>query len=154
MEKEGTIYDLMDVEHAYAPPYSSAKDPVNMAGFVADNILNKTLQVEQWDIFENNYQQTPNAVLIDVRDPDEFACGAMNGAINIPVDTLRSKLNELPKDAPIFVYCAIGLRGYLAQRILLQNGFKQVSNLSGGYTLWNTCKSEQKLTAETIQKRT
>ncbi|HNM32253.1 MAG TPA: FAD-dependent oxidoreductase, partial [Chitinophagales bacterium] len=133
IKNKGTIYDLMDVEHAYAPPYSSAKDPVNMAGFVADNILNKTLQVEQWDIFENNYQQTPNAVLIDVRDPDEFACGAMNGAINIPVDTLRSKLNELPKDAPIFVYCAIGLRGYLAQRILLQNGFKQVSNLSGGY---------------------
>ncbi len=154
IKNRGTIYDLMDVEHAYAPPYSSAKDPVNMAGFVAENILHELFMVEQWDIFENNYQQTPNAVLIDVRNPDEFACGAMNGAINIPVDTLRSKLNELPKDAPIFVYCAIGLRGYLAQRILLQNGFKQVSNLSGGYTLWNTCKSEQKLTAKTIQKRT
>jgi NADPH-dependent 2,4-dienoyl-CoA reductase/sulfur reductase-like enzyme/rhodanese-related sulfurtransferase len=143
IKNKGTIYDLMEVEHAYAPPYSSAKDPVNMAGFVADNIINKTLRVEQWDIFETKFRQTPNAILIDVRNPDEFAGGAIEGAINIPIDILRSKISELQKDAPIFVYCAIGLRGYLAQRILLQNGFTQVSNLSGGYTLWNTCKIEQ-----------
>lgn len=150
IKNKGTIYDLMEVEHAYAPPYSSAKDPVNMAGFVADNIINKTLRVEQWDIFEAKFRQTPNAILIDVRNPDEFASGAIEGAINIPIDTLRSKISELQKDAPIFVYCAIGLRGYLAQRILLQNGFMQVSNLSGGYILWNTCKIEQELSNKSV----
>lgn len=145
IKNNGTIYDLTELEHAYAPPYSSAKDPVNMAGFVAENILHNLLKAEQWDTFEAQYKASPNAILIDVRNPDEYACGAIEGAVNIPVDTLRDNLENIAKDKTIFIYCAIGLRGYLSQRILVQNGFKNVINLSGGYNLWNTCKIETQL---------
>jgi rhodanese-related sulfurtransferase len=77
----------------------------------------------------------------------------MEGSINIPLDTLRSNLNNIPKDKTIFVYCAVGLRGYLAQRILLQNGYKNVINLSGGYNLWNVCKTELQLSEKNIQHK-
>lgn len=134
----GTVYDLMELEHAYAPPYSSAKDPVNMAGFVADNILSGRVQTVTW---RDALLQDPDTVKVDVRTPDEYGLGTIPGFRNIPVDTLRERLNELPKDKPIVVTCAVGLRGYLAARILLQNGYTQVYNLSGGYKTWNaaTC---------------
>jgi NADPH-dependent 2,4-dienoyl-CoA reductase/sulfur reductase-like enzyme/rhodanese-related sulfurtransferase len=153
IKNNGTIYDLTELEHAYAPPYSSAKDPVNMAGFVAENILNGILNVEQWDGFETTFAADGNAMMIDVRNPDEVMSGAMEGSINIPLDTLRSNLNNIPKDKTIFVYCAVGLRGYLAQRILLQNGYKNVINLSGGYNLWNVCKTELQLSEKNIQHK-
>ena len=139
--KQGkTIYDLIEFEHAYAPPYSSAKDPVNMAGFVAENILLDRLRVFYWDKIE---QLNPGDLLIDVRREDEFEAGNIAGAINIPVDELRNRLAEIPIAKNIYIYCEAGLRGYLAQRILRQNGYNKVANLSGGYYLWKSCTDEQ-----------
>ncbi len=137
-----TIYDMMEFEHSYAPPYSSAKDPVNMAGFVADNIITERLNVFYWNQFD---QITADDLLIDVRRVDEFEAGHIDHAINIPVDELRNRLDEIPANKKLFIYCEAGLRGYLAQRILRQNGFEKVWNLSGGYILWNGCTSEAKL---------
>ena len=134
IKRNGTIYDLTVLEHAYAPPYSSAKDPVNIAGFVAENILNKLVQTIQW----HELKDLPDDVVkIDVRTPDEIkSTGAMPGFINIPVDELRDRMQEIPKDKPIILTCAIGLRGYIAYRILTQNGYADVRNLSGGYRTW------------------
>ncbi|WP_300698958.1 FAD-dependent oxidoreductase [uncultured Bacteroides sp.] len=130
----GTIRDLMELEHAYAPPYSSAKDPVNMAGFVADNVLAGRVRLIQW---REVAELSADTVRIDVRTPDEYRLGSIPGFINIPVDELREHLDELPKEKPIVVTCAVGLRGYLAYRILVQNGFTNVRNLSGGYKTWS-----------------
>lgn len=141
-----TIYDLAAFEHAYAPPYSSAKDPVNMAGFVAENILLERLKVFYWDELKNSSADT---VLIDVRSHAEYKRGKIDAAVNIPLDEIRNRLNEIPKDKHIYIYCEAGLRGYLAQRILKQNGFQRVSNLSGGYKLWHVCELEKSL-SETL----
>ena len=134
IQNQGTVADLMELEHAYAPPYSSAKDPVNMAGFVADNILKKRVETILW----SDVASLPaDAVKIDVRTPAEYELGTIPGFVNIPVDELRGRLAELPKDRLIVVTCAIGLRGYLAYRILKQHGFTNVKNLSGGYKTWS-----------------
>lgn len=134
IQRGGTVHDLAELEHAYAPSYSSAKDPVNMAGFVAENILNKKSQIIQW----RELAELPaDTIRIDVRTHDEYKLGTIPGFINIPVDELREHLDELPKEKPIVVTCAVGLRGYLAYRILVQNGFKHVRNLSGGYKTWS-----------------
>lgn len=134
IQRGGTVHDLAELEHAYAPPYSSAKDPVNMAGFVAENILNKKSRIIQW----RELAKLPaDTIRIDVRTHDEYKLGTIPGFINIPVDELREHLDELPKEKPIVVTCAVGLRGYLAYRILVQNGFKHVRNLSGGYKTWS-----------------
>lgn len=134
IQNQGTVADLMELEHAYAPPYSSAKDPVNMAGFVADNILKKRVETILW----SDVASLPaDAVKIDVRTPAEYELGTIPGFVNIPVDELRGRLAELPKDRLIVVTCAIGLRGYLAYRILKQHGFTHVKNLSGGYKTWS-----------------
>lgn len=135
IQHEDTIYDLMELEHAYAPPYAAAKDPVNMAGFVADNILKDRVRIITWRDID---KLEADVVKIDVRTKDEYSLGTIPGFINIPVDELREHLDELPKDKPIVVTCAVGLRGYLAYRILVQNGFKNVRNLSGGYKTWST----------------
>jgi NADPH-dependent 2,4-dienoyl-CoA reductase/sulfur reductase-like enzyme/rhodanese-related sulfurtransferase len=141
--KQGkTVYDLIEFEHAYAPPYSSAKDPVNMAGFVAENILLDRLRVFYWNDLD---QLQPDDLLIDVRRKDEFEAGNIEGAINIPVDELRNRLHEIPSNKTLYIYCEAGLRGYLAQRILRQNGYEAVANLSGGYYLWNACTKEMRL---------
>jgi rhodanese-related sulfurtransferase len=87
-------------------------------------------------------------ILLDVRTPEEYKAGHIAGAINIPVDELRCRLNELPKNKAIYIYCQIGLRGYLASRILLQSGFEKVVNLSGGYRLWDACTKEKEETIE------
>ncbi len=142
IQRGSTIYELTAFEHAYAPPYSSAKDPVNMAGFVAENILQKRLVVVPWTSTGN---LTETDILLDVRDPHEYAEAHIPGAVNIPVDQLRSRLEELDREKNIYVYCQIGLRGYLAQRILVQNDFTQVFNLSGGFKLWNACHTEASL---------
>ena len=138
IERQGTIYDLTELEHAYAPPYSSAKDPVNMAGFVAENILTGKSRIISWREIANLSDDT---VRIDVRTKAEYELGTIPGFINIPVDELREHLDELPKEKPIVVTCAVGLRGYLAYRILTQNGFKDVRNLSGGYKTWSVANA-------------
>ncbi|MBL7782087.1 MAG: FAD-dependent oxidoreductase [Saprospiraceae bacterium] len=142
IQRKGSIYELTEFEHAYAPPYSSAKDPINMAGFVAENIMLGKTQVFYW----NEVQELPdNAVLLDVRTQEEFSHGYIPGALHIPVDELRQNLDQLPTGKTIYVYCQSGLRAYLAQRILLQNGFEHVLNLSGGYQLWHACVQEQEV---------
>lgn len=139
----GTIYDLTEFEHAYAPPYSSAKDPVNIAGFVADNILQQKHRIFYW----NELNELPaTALLLDVRNPDEYEAGAIDGALNIPLDELRGRLAELPATQDIYLYCEGGQRGYLAQRILMQYGYDRVRNLSGGYKLWKNCTNETNTT--------
>jgi NADPH-dependent 2,4-dienoyl-CoA reductase/sulfur reductase-like enzyme/rhodanese-related sulfurtransferase len=133
IQQKRTIHDLIAFEHAYAPPYSSAKDPVNIAGMVAENILLNRMKPCYW-------HEIPSQVtLIDVRLPEEYHAGHIPGAINIPLDQIRKHLQELPQDTYIYLYCEVGLRGYLAQRILLQNGFTKVLNLSGGYKTWKIC---------------
>lgn len=129
-----TVDTLTDLELAYAPPYGSAKDPVNMLGFVAQNDLQGlTPEVTPEHL---NEELTNGAVLLDVRQPEETDCGTIPGAITIPLPELRTRLAELPADKKIILtYCKVGLRGYVAQRILAQNGF-QVANLTGGYTSW------------------
>ena len=140
IKRNGTIYELAEFEHAYAPPYSSAKDPVNIVGFVAENILQGRLSVFYWNELEKIGE---GDLLIDVRSAEEYMAGNIDKAVNIPVDEIRSRLDEIPADSNIFIYCEAGLRGYLAQRILKQNGYKNVFNLSGGYKLWKDCFNEQ-----------
>ena len=141
IQRGGTVYDLTELEHAYAPPYSSAKDPVNMAGFVAENILKGKSKIIQW----RELAELPaDTIRIDVRTRDDHNLGSIPGFINIPVDELREHLDELPKDKLIVVSCAVGLRGYLAYRILVQNGFKNVRNLSGGYKTWSVATAPVK----------
>lgn len=139
IQRGSTIYELAEFEHAYAPPFSSAKDPVNMAGFVAENILQKRLFVVDWN---KANELGENDVLIDVRNESEYNNGHIAGAKNISVDELRERLKEIPKDKNIYIYCQIGLRGYLAQRILMQNGFENVKNIGGGYKLYKSCYDE------------
>lgn len=143
IKNKGTIYDLIEFEHAYAPPYSSAKDPVNMAGFIAENILTDRLNIFYWNDLGDG---DDNSYLLDVRTVREFEAGHIEGAVNIPVDEIRDRLNEIPAGKRIDIYCEAGLRGYLASRILRQNGFNEVFNLSGGYVLWNACTRETALT--------
>ncbi len=138
--KNGTIYDLQEIEHAYAPPYSSAKDPVNQAGFVAENILMDRLKVMTWREVSN--LDATNICLLDVRTPEEHELGTIEGSVNIEVDQLRERFNEVPRDKKVIVYCGVGIRGYIAARILMQNGFTEVYNLSGGYKTYEhtVCK--------------
>ena len=128
---------LGELELAYAPPYSSAKDPVNFAGFVAEDILTGKSDVVYADAIPADAQ------VIDVREPDEHELGAIPGAVNIPLGQLRSRLNELDKTRPVVTCCQVGLRGYLAERILKQNGFR-AANLSGGWLAWKMFHHEPK----------
>ena len=126
-----TVYDLEKLELAYAPSYSSAKDPVNMAGYVASNILKGDSVIIHWhDIKKLDREKS---ILIDVRTPEEYSLGSIEGAKNIPVDELRNRLSEFPQDREITVFCQVGLRAYIASKILRQKRYKNVKNLSGGY---------------------
>ena len=124
-----TVFDLEHLELAYAPPYGSAKDPVNMAGFIASNFLRGDLAFWYADEFPNSMS---DGVILDVRSPLEFEKWSIPGAINIPLRELRSRLNELQKEQPVYVYCRVGFRSYLAYRILVQNGFENTAILAGG----------------------
>ncbi|MEG1615346.1 MAG: FAD-dependent oxidoreductase [Bacteroidales bacterium] len=135
LKQGGTIHDLTLLEHAYAPPFSSAKDPVAMAGYVAENIMLGKMKPLYWR--EMQQADLNRVTILDVRTREEFEANHIDYAINIPVDELRSRLHEIPTDKAVYVYCAIGLRGYLASRILMQNGFEEVKNLSGGCKLYN-----------------
>jgi NADPH-dependent 2,4-dienoyl-CoA reductase/sulfur reductase-like enzyme/rhodanese-related sulfurtransferase len=128
-----TIEDLGDLELCYAPPFSSAKDPVNMAGMVGKNVRGGLVALAQWNDVE---ALSATATVVDVRDADEFEEGALPNAINIPLNSLRNRLSEVPKDREVLVYCASGQRSYNACRILTQNGY-QCRNLSGAYKTWS-----------------
>lgn len=126
----GDVASLMRLEHAYAPPYSSAKDPVALAGYVAGNVLSGKMKPIYWRELRDMDRKA--VTLIDVRTPEEFATGALEGAVNIPLDDMRQMLDRIPADKPIVLYCGVGLRGYLASCILRQRGFNDVRNLVGG----------------------
>lgn len=136
IRKGETVYDLQAVEHAYAPPYSSAKHPVNIAGYVAQNILEGEVKPIQWNELE--LLDKSQVIIIDTRTQIEFDMGHIDGAVNIAVDEMRDRLSEIPKDTQLVLYCAIGYRGYLATQILKHNGYDQVYNLSGGYRTHST----------------
>lgn len=134
IKRGGTVYDLMETEHTYAPPFSSAKDPIAIAGYVASNIISGAMPAITW---RGLLAEKENVMLIDTRTPEEYSFGSIPGAVNIPLDELRNHLSEIPSDKPVVLFCAVGLRGYLAQRILIGNGYKQVRNLIGGYKTYS-----------------
>ena len=135
-----TVYDLEKLELAYAPPYSSAKDPVNIAGYTAANILKGDSEIFHWD--EVNSVDLSKSLFLDIRDEMEVGLGTIEGSVNIPLDDLRNRLDDLPKDKELLVFCQVGLRGYVAYRILKQKGFK-VRNLSGGYKTYQLAVQKQ-----------
>ncbi len=130
IKQGGTIYDLMELEHAYAPPFSSAKDPIAIAAYTAENILRKKLRTVSWrDLLDVD----PNKVsLVDVCTAAEHAVSTLPHAINIPLDEMRERLDEIPKDKDVYLFCAVGLRGYLAYRLLAGQGFTNIYSLNGG----------------------
>jgi len=130
LRMNGTVHDLAELELSYAPPFSSAKDPVNVAGFMAENALAGLTDPVGCDRLEG--LDPDRVMLLDVRNPDECRGGMLEGAVNIPLDELRGRLGELDRDKEIWVYCQVGLRGYLAERILAQHGFK-AKNITGGW---------------------
>ncbi len=127
-----TVKDLVNLELSYAPPFSSAKDPVNIAGMIAENILNGLVNPVYWDEMDKLPQ---NAFILDVRADEDLkkVPGEMEKAIRIPLEQLRVRINEIPTDKPIIVICAKGLKSYFASRMLIQNGFKDVRSLNGGF---------------------
>jgi NADPH-dependent 2,4-dienoyl-CoA reductase/sulfur reductase-like enzyme/rhodanese-related sulfurtransferase len=129
-----TAQDLTELELSYAPPFSSAKDPVNMAGYVIENLLTGKLRQHHWHDVED-LEKRSDIVLLDVRTEEEFGNGHFKNAVNIPLHTLRDRLHELRGKGPLYVSCQSGLRSYIAVRILMQNGF-DCSNLAGGYRLY------------------
>lgn len=136
----GSVYDLMELEHAYAPPFSAAKDPVNMAGFVADNILQGKVRTISWKELRGVDRKA--LTLINVCSGEECALNSIEGALNIPLNEMRDRLQEIPADKPVVVFCAVGLRGYIASRILMQRGY-DVRNLNGGLKTYQIAIAEQ-----------
>ncbi|MCK6547223.1 FAD-dependent oxidoreductase [Myxococcota bacterium] len=126
----GTVHDLAEVELCYAPQFGAAKDPVNIAGMMGANALRGDMPLADW-----SGVATTSAVLVDVREPDEFARGHLEGAMNLPLSELRRRIDEVPKGRELWLYCAAGQRAYFAQRLLLQHGF-DAKNLSGGYSIY------------------
>ncbi len=142
----GTVEDLQELELSYAPPYSSAKDPVNMAGFVAGNILNgdfQTIEAEELIAGNSGHSNSGDQIqLLDVREPEENELGCIPGSLNIALGQLRERLHELDRRKEIVTYCSVGLRSYLAYRILVQNGFATVRGLNGGYRIYQALNDE------------
>ncbi|MCI1786421.1 MAG: FAD-dependent oxidoreductase [Bacteroidales bacterium] len=132
----GTVYDLARLEHAYAPPFSAAKDPIAIAGYVAGNIISGAMPVITWrEMKDLDHRQN---YILDVRTKDEFDIGHIEDAVNIPITELRGRFGEIPSGKPIIIYCQIGLRGYQAVRILKGHGIDNVRNLLGGYQTYMT----------------
>lgn len=151
MIKHGkTVFDLMELEHAYAPPFSSAKDPVAVSGYVAANILIGKMTPLYWRELQTADLST--VTLIDVRTAEEHELGTIPGSVNIPLDELRDRLKEIPTDRPIYVYCGVGLRGYLASNILKDNGFTDVRNLVGGLKTYKAAVTPICLPTESTEK--
>jgi len=140
-----TVFDLQELELAYAPPYGNGKDAINMAGFAASNILEGTMEVVHWNqLDEADY-------ILDVRSAGEFNRGNIPSSVNIPVDELRNRLNELPQDTTINVYCTVGIRSYIACRILIQNGFI-ARNISGGFITHRSYQNKEMLDHPTARQ--
>ncbi len=141
IKNEGTVYDLQEIEHAYAPPFSSAKDPVNQAGYNAENIIKGLFKPLSPFNFHKRIKK--DCFVLDVRTPEECSIDTMDDAVNIELDKIRENLDRIPKDKKIMIYCGVGLRGYVAARILKQHGFDEVYNLSGGLKVYKQTMSEQ-----------
>ena len=139
IQQNGTVFDLEEAELCYAPQYGSAKDPVNMAGMIASNLLRGYSSVAHWEDLAAS-----NAYILDVREPSEFKRGHVKNAVNIPLGGLREQMSELPRDREIWAYCYEGKRSYVAARILVQHGFK-VQNISGGYLTYMAVKQYKDL---------
>lgn len=138
-----TVYDLEEMELAYAPQYGAAKDPVNMAGFIAAGVLRGDQPIRHVsELVADGNASAPAPFLLDVRSPGEFSIGHIPTATNIPIEELRDRLDEVPQDRPVVTYCKVGQRGYLATRILAQYGF-DVANLSGGFTTYESDSATQ-----------
>ncbi len=135
------VTELQELELAYAPPYSSAKDPVNLAGFMADNIVNGRVKQFHWDEIPA-LRQDENAFLLDSRTPGEYARGYAEGFVNIPLDKIRQRIGEIPAGKRVYVMCQSGLRSYIACRMIEQLGF-ECYNFSGGYRFYNSIYTEQ-----------
>lgn len=141
-----TAFDLTELDLAYAPPYSSAKDPVNMAGYLIENILEGTVEQVSWDEALNAPDST---IILDTRTPAEYKKAHLKQAIHIPLDELRKRLDELPTNKKLLVHCASGLRSYVACRILMQNGFA-CANVSGGYQFYQALYTDRNALGENI----
>lgn len=137
----GKITDLTQLELCYAPPFSSAKDPVNMLGFTAENIISGKIKQFFWNEVET-LPRDNSVTLLDVRTVTEFKRGKIDGFINIPLDSLRARIDEIPKDKPVYVHCHSGLRSYIACRILQGNGY-DCYNLAGGWRLYESVINEK-----------
>lgn len=135
IEFRGTVHDLAEAELCYAPQFGAAKDPGNLAGMLAQNVLNGDMPLADWLELDST-----DALLVDVREPDEFADGHIPNAINLPLSQMRDRNAELPKNRQIWTYCRVGLRGYFATRFLAQHGY-QSRNLSGGYTTYQASQA-------------
>jgi rhodanese-related sulfurtransferase len=129
-------HDLTQLELCYAPPYSSAKDPVNMAGYVIENVLTGKVKHFHWHDVDA-LPRDGSATLLDVREPHEAHNGRIKGFTGMPLNTLRERVRELDKSKPVYIHCHSGMRSYIAARILMQNGFDAYS-LSGGYRLYSS----------------
>ena len=135
--RTGGDYRLLEeLDLAYAPPYSSAKDPVNMAGFVIDNVVSGRIRQFFWDDVAE-IAKDPSSLFVDVRSPEEYARGHLQGSVNIPVDCIRERMSEIPRDVHVRLICHSALRSYIAGRILMQNGY-ECSHLAGGYRLYSS----------------
>ena len=150
---KGKVTQLSDLELSYAPPYSSAKDPVNILGYIAENVSNKDYGV----VYVQQVEQLAKdgAYLLDVRSPLEFSTGHFPGAVNIEVDELRQRLAEInvSKDTPIYVNCQVGLRAYIAIRILKANGYTSLFNVSGGYSTYKSLNYQLGLSKRSIETK-
>ncbi|PEZ07558.1 CoA-disulfide reductase [Bacillus sp. AFS018417] len=135
MKAKLKVMDLPDLELAYAPPYSSAKDPVNMVGYAASNMIEGLVDTVQWHEIDDIVEK--GGYLIDVREPHELKQGIIKGSVNIPLDELRDRLHEIPTNQEIYITCQLGMRGYVAARILMENGY-EVKNVDGGFKLYAT----------------
>jgi CoA-disulfide reductase len=136
-----TVFDLQDIEPCYAPPYNSAKDPVNMLGYYASNIIEGFIKIIQWH--EIDKLDTEKSIILDVREDFELVTGGFENSIHVPLGQLRNRLTDIPKDKNIYVTCQVGLRGYVACRILEQNGFK-CKNIDGGVKTYSYVKRAEK----------
>jgi NADPH-dependent 2,4-dienoyl-CoA reductase/sulfur reductase-like enzyme/rhodanese-related sulfurtransferase len=134
IQQNATVYDLEEAELCYAPQFGSAKDPVNLAGMIAANVLRGDSQIAHWEALDSE-----PVFMLDVRDPEEFKKGYVDGAVNIPLNDLRQRMGEVPKDREVWSYCFVGQRSYYAARVLSQYGYN-VKSLSGGYSTFKARK--------------
>lgn len=136
-----TVFDLEELELAYAPPFSSAKDPINYLGFIGANMMKGDIRFVSWHEIEDLKKE--GAFLLDVRRKDEYDIAHIPGSVNIPLYDIRKSLDKIPKDKKVITICVAGLRGYIASRILMQNGFNNIYDLSGGFKTWHFASVKQ-----------